>query len=84
MKLIDAIRMLVPAAGLAYLALYLYGLVMRVFSPLELPVFTALAALTVVGLMATMLVARRHAGEVSVTRDPVVRATRAQRERRGF
>jgi hypothetical protein len=70
-------------AGLAYLGFYVYGVVMGVFSPVELIGFTALAVLFTAVFVVHVIRVRR------AMRDPeeraaIMREAHVHRERRGF
>jgi len=79
----EVVRIGVPLLAGAYLGFYVFALVMGVFGLTEIPVFTAMAAVCVAGLVA-YAVARRRGIEPIKASSPAARAARAERERRGF
>ena len=76
-------RLLVLLAALAYLGFYFFGLIMGVFSALELAGFTIAAVVLVCGIVAISLRARFAKSEAELTEEEARRA-RSLRERRGF
>jgi hypothetical protein len=83
MRFVSASGRLLLLGGLAYLGLYVYGLVMGAFDPLELIGFTAVA----VGVVAAYVI---HVIRINLSmHDPEQRREQTremsrQRERRGF
>jgi len=70
-------------AGLAYLGFYVYGLVMGVFSPLELVGFTIIA-LVCFGAYAVYAIRLRRAMRTPGRHEEMMRQAHYYRERRGF
>ena len=83
MRLWRGTRLIALLAALAYLGFYFFGLIMGVFSPLELAGFTIAAAVMVVGIVAISLRARFAKSEAELT-DEEARKAQSLRERRGF
>ena len=76
-------RLLLLLAALAYLGFYFYGLVMGVFSPLELVGFTIAAGVMIAAIVLVALRSRLGGGEADPN-DANLRRARSYRERRGF
>ena len=70
-------------AGLAYLGFYVYGVVLGVFSPVELIGFTILAVFFI-GVFVIHLVRVRNAMRTPEQRGEIMRKAHVHRERRGF
>ena len=75
-------RVLLLLAALAYLGFYFYGLVMGVFSPLELVGFTIAAAAMIAAIL--LISVRARLGVETDATDDDARKARSLRERRGF
>jgi len=69
--------------GLAYLGFYVYGLIMGVFSPLELWGFTVLALVFAAAFVVHMVRLRR-AMRTPGAHEQLMREAHVYRERRGF
>ena len=69
--------------GLAFLGLYVYGLVMSVFDPLEIVGFTVLAV-GVIAAYAVHVFRLRRAMQDPAQRHKLTHEMSQQRERRGF
>jgi membrane protein implicated in regulation of membrane protease activity len=82
-RLVSRFGLLIVVAGLAYLGFYVYGVVLGVFSPVELIGFTALA-LVFAGLFAVHIVRVRRAMRTPEQRAEMMREAHVYRERRGF
>lgn len=80
---LPAIGQLALLVGFAYLGFYVFGLVMGVFGPGQIPLFTVIAALVVVAAVVRLLRARR-AVEDPQARHERMREQHELRERRGF
>jgi hypothetical protein len=79
----ERIKLLLPLLAAVYLGFYVFGLVMTVFTPFEWILGTAIAAVCALGLIAFTVAG--HFGIRPVAADsPLARASRAQREHRGF
>ena len=70
-------------AGLAYLGFYVYGVVLGVFSPVELIGFTALACLFA-AVFVVHVVRVRRAMRTPEQRAEIMREAHVYREHRGF
>jgi hypothetical protein len=82
MKLVESLSRLFLLGGFAYLGLYMYGLVMGVFSPGEMLGFTALAAaFAIIGTIHGIRVRRAMRGRDRVR---IAHELRRLHERRGF
>ena len=80
----DRLSTIIALGASAYLGFYVFGLVLGVYSPGEVPYFTIPAAL-LVGVLAVLAVAgRRRTTAARRTQDQLDRATRHVRETRGF
>jgi hypothetical protein len=66
----------------AYLGFYVFGLVMGVYSPGDVPYFTIPAVVFAVGLVVLAVVGRR--GEPGPDEEELTHRTRHLRETRGF
>jgi hypothetical protein len=82
---LSTISRLVLLVGFAYLGFYVFGIVMDVFAPGEIPLFTVIALVVVVAGVVHLLRGRRAVEE----EDPEDRRERMReqhdlRERRGF
>lgn len=84
-KMTDNIRLALLAGAFGYLALYGWGLVLGVFAPAELAIFTVVAVVVAVVLAVHAVRVRR---EMDVAEHPghdqVVHQMHGIRERRGF
>jgi H+/Cl- antiporter ClcA len=80
---IGTLTRLALLAALAYLGFYVYGIVMGVFSPLEMVGFTIIAAIC---LAASIIhsVRLRRALKDPQQHDAIMREAHVYRERRGF
>lgn len=83
MKLVSRFGLLIVVAGLAYLGFYVYGVVLGVFSPVQLIGFTALA-FVFTGLFVVHMVRVRRAMRTPEQRAEMMREAHVYRERRGF
>ena len=83
MRLVSRFGLLIVVAGLAYLGFYVYGVVLGVFSPVELIGFTALA-FVFTGLFVVHMVRVRRAMRAPEQRAEMMREAHVYRERRGF
>jgi TRAP-type C4-dicarboxylate transport system permease large subunit len=83
MTLMSRLGVLFVVAGLAYLGFYVYGVVLGVFSPVELIGFTALAVFFT-GMFVIHLVRVRNAMRAPEQRAEIMREAHVHRERRGF
>jgi TRAP-type C4-dicarboxylate transport system permease large subunit len=83
MTLVSRLGLLVVVAGLAYLGFYVYGVVLGVFSPVEMIGFTALAVLFV-GVFAVHIVRVRREMRTPERRAEIMREAHVHREHRGF
>jgi hypothetical protein len=83
MALVSRFGLLLVVGGLGYLGFYVYGIVLGVFSPLELIGFTALAVLFT-GIFVIHLVRVRRAMRTPEQRAEIMREAHVHRERRGF
>ena len=82
---LPAIGRLVLLAGFAFLGFYVFGVVMDVFVPGEIPVFTVIAVVVVVAAVVYFLRARTSkAVENPQERRERMREQHELRERRGF
>jgi TRAP-type C4-dicarboxylate transport system permease large subunit len=70
-------------AGLAYLGFYVYGIVMGVFSPLEMVGFTIIAAICLAAFVIHSVRFRRALSDPR-QHDAIMREAHVYRERRGF
>ncbi len=82
---LTTISRLVLLAGFAYLGFYVFGVVMNVFAPGDIPLFTVIAFVVVIAGVVHLLRARRAVEE----EDPEDRRERMReqhelRQRRGF
>jgi uncharacterized membrane protein len=82
-RLVSRFGLLIVVAGLAYLGFYVYGVVLGVFSPVELIGFTALA-FVFTGLFVVHMVRVRRAMRTPEQRAEMMREAHVYRERRGF
>lgn len=80
---LSAISRLMLLAGLAYLGFYVFGLVMGVFAPGEILLFTVIALVVIVATVVHVLRAR-GALEDPEERHERMRELHELRERRGF
>lgn len=83
MELVSKLGRLFVLGGMAYLGFYVYGIVMGVFSPVELIGFTALAVLFA-GVFAVHVVRVRRAMRIPEQRAAMMREAHVHRQRRGF
>lgn len=83
MRLVSRFGLLFIVAGLGYLGFYVYGVVLGVFSPVELIGFTALAFLFT-GVFVVHVVRVRRAMRNPEERGAIMREAHVHRERRGF
>lgn len=83
MRFVNTSGRLVLLVGLAYLGLYVYGLVMGVFNPLEMAGFTVVAVVAVAAY-ATHVVLMRRAMRDPRQRRELTREMSREREERGF
>jgi hypothetical protein len=83
MELVSKFSRLFVLAGLAYLGFYVYGVVMGVFSPVELIGFTFLALLFA-GVFVVHVTRVRRAMRIPEERAAMMREAHVHRERRGF
>jgi hypothetical protein len=83
MALVSRFGLLLVVGGLGYLGFYVYGIVLGVFSPLELIGFTALAVLFT-GIFVIHLVRVRRAMRTPEQGAEIMREAHVHRERRGF
>ena len=83
MKLVSRFGLLFVVAGLGYLGFYVYGVVMGVFSPVELIGFTALAFVFATAFVVHVRRVRR-AMDSPQERAEMMREAHVYRERRGF
>jgi hypothetical protein len=83
MELASKFGLLFVLAGLAYLGFYVYGVVLGVFSPVELIGFTVLAFFFA-GVFAVHIVRVRRAMRTPEQRAAMMRKAHVHRERRGF
>lgn len=80
----EKLKLLVPLLACVYLGFYVYGLVLGVFSPLELVGFTIIAATLTLGVIAWAIALRQGWFELAPPTAEEARAIRARREKRGF
>ena len=80
---LPAIGRLILLAGWAYLGFYVFGVVMDVFAPGEIAVFTVIAALVVVATVVYVVRTRRGVEDPEEHRERM-REQHALRERRGY
>jgi len=71
-------------AALAYLGFYVFGLVMGVYSPGQVPYLTIPAGLMVLALVAVGLRTRHDPGDHDLLEDEALHESRRMREQRGF
>ena len=83
MRLTSRFGLLFVVAGLGYLGFYVYGVVLGVFSPVELIGFTLLA-LVFTGLFVVHIMRVRRAMRTPEQRAEIMREAHVYRERRGF
>jgi len=83
MRFLGNLSRLALLAGLGYLGFYVYGLVMGVFSPVELMGFTLLAIGAVVAFVVYLLHLQR-AMRTPGKHEALMRQAHFYRERRGF
>ena len=83
MRFAPMLSRLVLLCGLVFLGLYCYGLVMSVFSPGEMVLFTAIAVGVVVAYAIHAIRLKRRVEDPS-ERAAIMRDLHDQRERRGF
>jgi hypothetical protein len=81
--LVSRFGRLLVVVGLGYLGFYVYGVVLGVFSPVELLGFTALAFLFA-GVFVVHIVRVRRAMRTPEQRGEIMREAHVYRERRGF
>jgi hypothetical protein len=69
----------------AYLGFYVYGIIMGVFSPAEIPLFTVVALVFAAFLgIYSLRVARSYRARQHDSNDEMMRELHALKERRGF
>ena len=78
-----ALSRLALLAALAYLGFYVYGIVMGVFSPIEMIGFTIIAALCLAAFVVHSVRYRRALRDPR-QHDAIMREAHVYRERRGF
>jgi hypothetical protein len=83
MRLLSRLALVFVVAGLAFVGFYVYGLVMGVFSPVELIGFTILAVFFT-ALFVIHVVRVRRAMRTPEDRAAMMREAHVYRERRGF
>jgi hypothetical protein len=83
MRLLSRLALVFVVAGLGYLGFYVYGVVMGVFSPVELIGFTILAVFFT-ALFVVHVVRVRRAMRTPEDRGAMMREAHVYRERRGF
>jgi hypothetical protein len=84
MTMNDRLSTIITLGLTAYLGFYVFGLIMGVYSPGEVPYFTIPAFFFVGVLVLRMVAGRRRSAAVPPTQDELTRATRHLRETRGF
>lgn len=80
----EKLKLLLPLLGCVYLGFYVYGVILGVFSPLELIAFTIIAAALAVGVLGWALALRQGWTELAPPTAKEAREIRARREKRGF
>lgn len=83
MALMSKLGLLFVVAGLGYLGFYVYGVVLGVFSPVELIGFTILA-IFFASVFVVHVVRLRRAMDAPQQREAIMHETHVHRERRGF
>lgn len=78
------LKLLLPLLAFAYLGFYVYGVIIGVFSPLELIGFTIIAVVLTIGSALLAIALRRGWTKLDEPTPAQARAIRARRERRGF
>jgi hypothetical protein len=80
----EKLKLLLPLLACVFLGFYVYGVILGVFSPLELIGFTIIAAVCTFGVLGWTIALRRGWSELAEPTPEEARARRARRERRGF
>ncbi len=82
---INRLKVAARLLAAAYLGFYVYGIILGVFSPVEIPLFTVVAlVLSAFLVIYSLRVARSYRARKNDPNDEMMRELHALKERRGF